>query len=153
MHTLRKFARLVFIAVALAGSGHVFAAINEARYIVYFDSANKLIGAQYINCQNITRHAGVIDTSDPYRMEMHYGCGKPILLGCDTGAGGNTFCTYSHDYSNSIFYFRSATGYTAADYCLGHYNLATEFVGRDDCSFPAPQETNILQPWVNGWGS
>jgi hypothetical protein len=152
MRKLKTLVRFMLITAIVVCSSQAFAAINMARYIVYFDAANKLVGAQYINCQNVTRHAGVIDVTDPYRMEMQFGCGNPQLLYCDD-TGGGIFCSYSPDYSTSITYFRSATGYTSADYCLGLYDHATEFVGRDDCKFPAPQETNALHPWLNGWGS
>lgn len=143
---------MVLLAMLTVCSSQAFAAINAARYIVYFDAANKPIAAQYINCQNITRHAGVIDVTNSYRMEMQFGCGKPELDHCEY-SNGSTFCSYDPDYSSRITYFRSATGYTESDFCAGRYNTATEFVGLSRCDLSAPEEPDVLDPWVNGWGS
>ncbi|MGA7438131.1 MAG: hypothetical protein WBW32_08395 [Luteibacter sp.] len=152
MHAFRRVVSYIFIAMLLVCSGETFAAINNARNIIYFDASNKIVGQQYITCGNQAFHAGVIDMSNPYHMEMDYGCGNPVLVYCDVSNGAE-FCSYSQDYATRVTYFLSATGYTITDYCTGNYNHATEFVGRKDCAFPAPQQTPTLSPWLTGWGS
>ncbi|WP_036116621.1 MULTISPECIES: hypothetical protein [Luteibacter] len=152
MYAVKKVMRLAFVALIIVCSGPTLAAINNARNIVYFDANNKIVGQQFIQCDNRAFHAGVIDTSNPYHMEMDFGCGNPVLVDCET-SNGNTFCSYDPDYATRVPYFLSATGYTIQDYCDGNYNHATEFVGRSDCAFPAPQEISTIGPWLSGWGS
>lgn len=152
MRNLKSVIRLAFIALIVVCSSQAFAAINNARNIIYFDAQNNIIGQQYISCGNIARHAGVINPSNPYHMEFRYGCGNPTLVYCEN-SNGATFCSYSPDYATRVVYFLSATGYTVSDYCNSNYNRATEFIGRDDCSFAEAQESGILGPWSYGWGN
>ncbi len=131
-----------------------------ARSIIYFDAHDNIIGQQVLYCNNISHHGGQIDPSNAYRVEEEFSCGDRSVtcsgqMMTDTVTHEPTYvfnCEpgQSSNYSE-IVYFRSALGYSQAQYCQSS-GINGAFAGHPSCGLPAPTEVpQSSYPYLNGW--
>lgn len=130
------------------------------RSIIYLDAQNNIIGQQVLYCNNVSKHAGNVSESNPYRIEEEYGCGdrtleckgslesngehdKVYVFNCNR-SGSNNYST--------IVYFNSGTGSTTAQYCQSTSGLTGPFAAHPTCGLPAPSEIpGFPFPYLRGW--
>lgn len=138
-----------------------FAARPYSSSIVYLDSHDNIIGQQVAFCNNVQKHAGQINPSNPYRVVLSGRC-PGATYGCHKNNGHpcpiNQFGTPPRPE-----YFRSATGKTVDFFCWANHPVNTPFHGANhQCGYlrnwrppepgnPEPHLVTTLTNWQSGW--
>lgn len=119
---------------ALALPMTAMAARPYAISYIFLDSQDNIIGQSIGYCNNVDKHAGVVDFSDPYTITQQVPCDltKPQVVGM-TG-------------------FHSATGLTVDYYCNAQHPVGTPFAGAPGCDGDMPPQDTNLGPFTSGLG-
>jgi hypothetical protein len=129
------------------------AATSIANSRTYFDASGNIVGHQYMNCENLAEHAGVLNS--PYYVAQEWICPEATKT-CTWNAGLGNYGAWvcagtvvEFEYDN-IVGVSTPSGITAIQICTerlpGEYN---EII---PCTLPAPEEeVGVGLTYSLGW--